>query len=458
MHTLLLENVPTGSVVGLDLYSWTAGQNFRGWRDVDAGVHCLHLLPRAAGPTTPAQASATATSNAATAAAFAAAAPSATGADANTDSDAHAGAHANAYADLEVEAVADADGLRASHQQTADVEQGGLAGVKAAVWLYLPSHTNGGDDAADGSDDAEDEHAALRYMWDARAGTLVRLPRGDARAVNPLFLLQVPTAATARSQSAAYMDADERLQRNEQGKSDAWRRITADLTQTHVHRLVGVGVPVDSMTGSAADAAALSNTRHRQSLGTSTSTSTDDDTAQEHRVEAELEVCFNFTAIDLKRSYPQGATPADVTRLSLDKSWLLRDVLRRISQQGFLAELQFCYASVLLYTNYAAFEQYATLVRLLCGCTTIDGGDVPFFTRCVRAVSEGVEQATEDLVAQILSPLLPREFRRLLKLARAELRDEVEILLDILERLGGYASESDSEGEDEQPTVVELDA
>lgn len=44
----------------------------------------------------------------------------------------------------------------------------------------------------------------------------------------------------------------------------------------------------------------------------------------------EKEEGMEFTPFDIRQSFPKGATGEEVTRWSLDKSWLAQDLLRRI--------------------------------------------------------------------------------------------------------------------------------
>ena len=121
-----------------------------------------------------------------------------------------------------------------------------------------------------------------------------------------------------------------------------------------------------------------------------------------------------FTALDLRRSFPPDASPADRTRHSLDKSWLLEHVLlarwapfgtrrrrRRLrrrcpaaSRSGaagsrcgtrdspgaagrptagdaheVLGELELAYLLFALGHAFEGFEQWKRLVLLFCGCT-----------------------------------------------------------------------------------------
>lgn len=50
--------------------------------------------------------------------------------------------------------------------------------------------------------------------------------------------------------------------------------------------------------------------------------------------EIEREEGMEFTRFDLRKSFPQGATGDEITRWSLDKSWLVRDLLSRAYHNG----------------------------------------------------------------------------------------------------------------------------
>ncbi|XP_061405305.1 protein AAR2 homolog [Lethenteron reissneri] len=68
--------------------------------------------------------------------------------------------------------------------------------------------------------------------------------------------------------------------------------------------------------------------------------------------------------------FPAGASPADVTRHSLDRSLALDALLAKHYPQdehGILGELQFAFVCFLLGGVYDAFEQWKRLLALLCG-------------------------------------------------------------------------------------------
>lgn len=48
----------------------------------------------------------------------------------------------------------------------------------------------------------------------------------------------------------------------------------------------------------------------------------------------EKEEGMEFTRFDLRQSFPKGATGEEITRWSLDKSWLAKDLLERVYRNG----------------------------------------------------------------------------------------------------------------------------
>ena len=48
----------------------------------------------------------------------------------------------------------------------------------------------------------------------------------------------------------------------------------------------------------------------------------------------EKEEGMEFTPFDLRQSFPEGATGDQITRWSLDKSWLVQDLLKRVYSNG----------------------------------------------------------------------------------------------------------------------------
>lgn len=70
-----------------------------------------------------------------------------------------------------------------------------------------------------------------------------------------------------------------------------------------------------------------------------------------------------------QKKYPEGATPAEITKYSMDSSYALDLVLKNRFQNDshkILGEVQFAFLCFLLGQHYESFEQWKKLVHLLC--------------------------------------------------------------------------------------------
>ncbi|KAI8615630.1 A1 cistron-splicing factor [Chytriomyces sp. MP71] len=79
---------------------------------------------------------------------------------------------------------------------------------------------------------------------------------------------------------------------------------------------------------------------------------------------------IKFTPIDLKRSYPPNATPDQITKYWLDKSYLLTSVLASLYKGDYrllLGEIQFSFILFLVGQVYDGLEQWKCLVQMVCG-------------------------------------------------------------------------------------------
>ncbi|KAJ3081482.1 a1-alpha2 repression, partial [Quaeritorhiza haematococci] len=116
---------------------------------------------------------------------------------------------------------------------------------------------------------------------------------------------------------------------------------------------------------------------------------------------------LNFTPIDLKRSFPKGATGMDVTRYSMDKSYLLNTLLDTFyaDAQEVLGELQLSFVIFLMGQVYDGFEQWKCLIHLLCRCDEAVSADrtKDLFLEFIDVLQIQLEECPEDFFADILS-------------------------------------------------------
>ena len=70
-----------------------------------------------------------------------------------------------------------------------------------------------------------------------------------------------------------------------------------------------------------------------------------------------------------KQKYPDGASPAEITKFSIDSSFQLDTMLKaRYAEDpcGILGEIQFAFICFLIGQNYDSFEQWKWLVHVVC--------------------------------------------------------------------------------------------
>jgi len=80
---------------------------------------------------------------------------------------------------------------------------------------------------------------------------------------------------------------------------------------------------------------------------------------------------LKFTLIDLKKSYPVNATTEEITKYSLDKSYLLKKIIKDDYKNDlnlFLGEFQLSYIIFLIGQVYDGFEQWKTMIILMLHC------------------------------------------------------------------------------------------
>ena len=80
---------------------------------------------------------------------------------------------------------------------------------------------------------------------------------------------------------------------------------------------------------------------------------------------------LKFTKIDLKHSWPTGATGRELTIAARDKSWLLEHVANDMLGGKFeeiLGEFQLGFILLLYLSNFSGFEVWKTMIHLFCDC------------------------------------------------------------------------------------------
>ncbi|RCI03444.1 a1-alpha2 repression [Rhizopus stolonifer] len=120
----------------------------------------------------------------------------------------------------------------------------------------------------------------------------------------------------------------------------------------------------------------------------------------------EKEEGMEFTRFDLRKSFPPGATGDEVTKWSLDKSWLVRDLLSRVyhnDHKVMLGELQLAFVCLLMAQNFSGFNQWKQLVQLLCSCPELIEEKPTMFIEFMDVLQSQLDECPEDFYRDILS-------------------------------------------------------
>ncbi|KAI9479547.1 A1 cistron-splicing factor [Zychaea mexicana] len=170
---------------------------------------------------------------------------------------------------------------------------------------------------------------------------------------------------------------------------DRWRKLTNYITSGLVRRV-------------------LPNNGKVSHLPSQTMQEEDPLTVKDKRLgkSVEKEEGMEFTLFDVRQSFPEGATGDEVTRWSLDKSWLARDLLRRVygnSHKVMLGEIQLAFVCLLMAQNFSGFNQWKQFVHLLCSCPDLMESDPNLFIDFIDVLQIQLDECPEDFFRDILS-------------------------------------------------------
>jgi A1 cistron-splicing factor AAR2 len=136
----------------------------------------------------------------------------------------------------------------------------------------------------------------------------------------------------------------------------------------------------------------------------------------------EKEEGMEFTNFDLRKSFPPGATGEEITRWSLDKSWLTLELLKTAYHNGkewsvagyndfnlpldykiMLGELQLAFVCLLMAQNFSGFNQWKQLVHLLCSCNALIKEKPDLFIDFMALLEIQLNECPDDFYRDILS-------------------------------------------------------
>ena len=188
-------------------------------------------------------------------------------------------------------------------------------------------------------------------------------------------------------------------------------RAHNEATQTQNETLKDATKSETRVTNSAADASKM-ETDHRQVSSQEKSQldqsgdnlQLDKDGLPELTVVPGSEIRFSKIP---EQKWPDGATPAEVTKYSMDHSYVLENLLNSDAYRGnnlaILGEIQFAFICFLIGQVYDAFEQWKHLVHLLCHCDDALANHSALYDQFITTMHFQVREIPEDFFVDIIS-------------------------------------------------------
>ncbi|OQO07913.1 hypothetical protein B0A48_06705 [Cryoendolithus antarcticus] len=153
---------------------------------------------------------------------------------------------------------------------------------------------------------------------------------------------------------------------------------------------------------------------------------------------------LRFLPIDLKQTWPTGATGRERTEAAQDRSWALGELITQhcgeVGRNEVVGEMQFCFLMVLTLNNWSCLEQWKRILTLLFTCRKAIVTFPDLFVRAIAALrlqlshckdAEGGLIDLADEGGSLLKSLLVRFRQSLDTLPTLEVQDVVDELDDL---------------------------
>ncbi|KAK2586684.1 hypothetical protein KPH14_011726 [Odynerus spinipes] len=167
------------------------------------------------------------------------------------------------------------------------------------------------------------------------------------------------------------------------------------------------------------------------------------------------------------KHYPDGATPTEITKHSLDSSYVLDIVLNKLRQPiEIIGELQLAFICLLVGQSLDAFELWKKLIALICGADSAIPARRYIYMEFLKTVEVQLSHIPEDILWDIVASdnFVYQHLRKLF--ANIEFNSEVDGRLKtyavrvrdrLITKFAWDFSDLQGDNEDEAPVVVSLE-
>ena len=150
-----------------------------------------------------------------------------------------------------------------------------------------------------------------------------------------------------------------------------------------------------------------SNTKERREANEKTQKESSGSTSASEAQLPDLE-CIPGTSIRFtpvpRFNHPKNATPAEITKYSMDRTYTLNTMLSAYSESfEILGELQFAFTTFLIGQVYDAFEQWKKLVHLLCNSEEAMALHKELYNQFISTMHFQVREIPEDFFIDIVT-------------------------------------------------------
>lgn len=172
---------------------------------------------------------------------------------------------------------------------------------------------------------------------------------------------------------------------------------------------------------------------------------------------------LRFSALP-DRNYPEGASPSEITRHSLDSTYVFQQLLgQHESVSDILGELQFSFISFLIGHSLEAFEHWKKLVGIFCSCDEAITKHIDIFSEFLTVLNYQLHEIPEDFLVDIVASnnFVYKSLRTLFRTLQSNdfsgrLKTKAKRFQEILtEKFSWDFSDILDEDEEDLPVVVE---
>ncbi|CAH1105542.1 unnamed protein product [Psylliodes chrysocephalus] len=164
------------------------------------------------------------------------------------------------------------------------------------------------------------------------------------------------------------------------------------------------------------------------------------------------------------KNYPENSTPAEITKHSLDSSYVLEEMVTKYTiSTEILGEMQICYICFLVGHSLEAFDHWKKIFNLFCSCQTGIKKHKHLYDIFISVIEIQIQEIPEEFIADIVTNsnfvyVKLRELFRAIKDSEVDgiLKTKVQRFTHKLTSLYQWDfNHLDSEDEDEAPIIVE---